>query len=481
MRASVLCLIGFVQLGVVAAQAGEPLRIAPPDAVPDGGITPVAAHPAPEWTAQQARRPGPGQQPRLQPPTLSTVAQLHAMRATENAGLVGIVAGGIDDTDLRIATDLAAVLDSPGQLRVFPVAGKGSVQNVNDIVFTRGVDIGIVQVDVMAQLKREPPFPDVEKYLRYVTRLYDKEVHILAEKQIASVEDLAFKKVNFDVRGSGSFVTADAIFGALGVPVDATAYDAPVALDKLKRGEISALVYVVGKPDRLFQGITPADKLHFVPVQMTGDLRETYRSASLTSNDYPQLLGPGEQVETLSVGTVLAVYNWPAGTPRHRNVARFVDAFFNHLSDFLQPSRHRKWVEIDPALPLPGWTRFGPADEWIRSAGLARQNAARYADLARAGGREAPPFLANPEQRDALFKDFVAYEQREREAVQASAQLDALQRDALFRDFVAYQQREREAAQASAQLDALQRDALFKEFEAWRKGDSARVTVASAR
>src|SRR5260221_7706212 len=213
MRTYVLCFLGLAQLGVAVAQAAEPARAVPPAATAAGPVVSGAAHPAPGGADQKAR-------PRR--PAISTAAQLRAMRATENAGLVGIISGGIDDTDLRIATELAAVLDAPGGLRVFPVAGKGSVQNVHDIVFTRGVDIGIVQMDVMAQLKREPPFPDVERYLRYVTRLYDKEVHILATKQIRSVDDLAFKKVNFDVRGSGTFMTADAIFGALGRPVEAT-------------------------------------------------------------------------------------------------------------------------------------------------------------------------------------------------------------------------------------------------------------------
>src|SRR5215207_6742553 len=63
-----------------------------------------------------------------------------------NAGTVGIVSGGADGTYIRIAADLANVLDSEN-LRVLPMIGRGSLQNLRDIMFLRGVDIGIVQMD----------------------------------------------------------------------------------------------------------------------------------------------------------------------------------------------------------------------------------------------------------------------------------------------------------------------------------------------
>jgi len=40
----------------------------------------------------------------------------------------------------------------------------------------------------------------------------------------------------------------------------------PVALEKLRRGEISALVCVVSKPDRWFRNIKSDENLHFLSV-----------------------------------------------------------------------------------------------------------------------------------------------------------------------------------------------------------------------
>jgi len=65
---------------------------------------------------------------------------------TENDRAVGIISGGTEGTYIRIAADLANVLDSE-DLRILPIVGRGSLQNLRDVMYLRGVDIGIVQVD----------------------------------------------------------------------------------------------------------------------------------------------------------------------------------------------------------------------------------------------------------------------------------------------------------------------------------------------
>jgi len=179
----------------------------------------------------------------------------HTMRDEINTGVVGIVSEGTDYT-----VDLALTLagEQTG-LRLLPIAGAGALQNAKDVVFARGIDFGIVQTDVLDEIKRAPPFPGVEKYLRYVTKLYDQELHVLAGGDIQSSDDLRGKKVKFGLRDSGTYTTAMAVFKAKGVEPDVTTLPHPVALDRLRRGEISALAYVATKPSRLFQDIRPED------------------------------------------------------------------------------------------------------------------------------------------------------------------------------------------------------------------------------
>jgi uncharacterized protein len=288
------------------------------------------------------------------------VAPLNAMAARANAGTVGIVAGGIDGTYIRIAADLAAVLDDSDRLRVIAMLGRGSVQNIADIMVLRGVDLGIVQSDVLAFVRRERLFPLVDRLIQYVCKLYDEEIHILARPGIERVQDLAGQRVNVDLRGSGTAMTASLIFEALGLRVQEQNATQDTALEQLRRGEIAALVFVAGRPARLFSGIRPEEGLRFLPLPAEPALLQTYLPARLGPEDYPALVPQGG-VETLAVGAVLAVYAWAPGTERHRKVSRFIEALQANFDAFLRPPRHPKWREVNLAAEVPGWTRFVPA------------------------------------------------------------------------------------------------------------------------
>jgi TRAP-type uncharacterized transport system substrate-binding protein len=145
-----------------------------------------------------------------QPSAQMTSSQADRM----NAGTVGIVSGGVAGTYIRVAADLSAVLDDGNNLRVLAMIGKGSVQNIADVLYLKGVDIGIVQSDVLAYIRRENMFPGVERRVNYITKLYNEEFHILARNDIRELGDLAGKKVNFDNRGSGTFITSTIVFGS---------------------------------------------------------------------------------------------------------------------------------------------------------------------------------------------------------------------------------------------------------------------------
>lgn len=336
-----------------------------------------------------------------------------ALRKGANAGTVGIVSGGVEGTYIRIAADLAAVLDDGTKLRILPVIGKGSVQNIADIMFVKGIDIGIVQSDVLAYVKNERLYPGVDKSIQYITKLYDEEVHILAAPEIARLEDLAGRKVNIDLRGSGTAMTASLLFDRLGVAIEPTGDDQALALEKLKRGDIAALVYVAGKPARLFRDLTSAEGLHFLSVPLGAALLQTYLPARLAHEDYPQLVADGEAVDTVAIGAVMAVYNWPVDSDRYRKVARFVDAFFGNFEAFLKPPRHAKWREVNLAAQVPGWTRFAPAETWLKrevvagnGSGQLRQEFETFLDASARSDRGR----ASSRQREALFEEFLRWQ-----------------------------------------------------------------------
>lgn len=330
--------------------------------------------------------------------------------ANANGGTVGVVSGGVEGTYVRIASDLASVLDDGDTLRILPMLGKGSVQNLKDIALLRGIDVGIVQSDVLAYAKRERLLPNIDRRINYIAKLYNEEFHILAGPDVKSIEDLADKAVNVDVQGSGTHMTATLIFDMLGIRVRPESTDQTVALDRLRKGEIAAMAYVAGKPTRLFRDLKAADGLHFLPVPLSAELLDTYLPSRLTSSDYDGLIKPGEEVETVAVGAVMAVYGWERNSDRYRKVARFVDAFFGRFDEFLKAPRHPKWKEVNLAATIPGWTRFEPAEAWLRQASAAGgpQTAAVKQDFQTFVSQRGIP----PQQAEKLFEQFLLWQAR---------------------------------------------------------------------
>jgi hypothetical protein len=155
-------------------------------------------------------------------------------------------------------------------------------------------------------------------------------------------------------------MTATLILEGLGVTVEPRHAPQDTALEQLRRGEIAALVYVAGKPARLFTNVAPELGLRLLPLPAPPALLETHLPARFTVEDYPALV-PEPGLDTLAVGAVMACYAWAPSQERHRKLTRFVEAFNAKFPAFLQPPRHPKWREVNLAAQVPGWMRFQPA------------------------------------------------------------------------------------------------------------------------
>lgn len=324
-----------------------------------------------------------------------------------NKGTVGVMSGGINGTYSRIAADLASVLDDKNTLRIIPMIGKGSVQNITDILYLKGTDVGIVQSDVLSFLKDQRIHPGIEKRIKYITKLYNEEFHLVANTAIRDIADLAGRQVNFGNVGSGTDMTAQTVFKNLGLDVVPVHDDYALALEKVKSGEVAAMVYVAGKPVSAFAPIGPNDNLHFLPIKYEGDIVNTYLPSSFTAEDYPGLIAPGQDVETIAVGAVMAVFNWKPGTFRYKKVKRFVDSMFDNFGSFQKAPRHKKWREVNLAAEVPGWKRFQPASDWLSRnpvTASATDDTAFRTFVSQNGGDH----LNNAEMQ-TLFKEFLEW------------------------------------------------------------------------
>ncbi len=280
-------------------------------------------------------------------------------------GTVGIISGDVDGTGIRIASDLARLLDSGSELRVIPMIGKGSVQNINDLLTLKAVDIAILQSDVMARFLKTNRQPGVQTRIQYVAKLYSEEFHVLSRMQFLCLQDLNGRRVSFGPKDSGVAITAEAVFEANNIGVDPLYLDHEEAIDRLKRGELDALVYVGGKPSRAVESITHKDKVHFLDVEYLPALQASYLPAIITSEDYPNLVASNESVATIGVSSVMAVHNWPPQSERFRVMTKFAEKFLADFEKLKAGSFSPKWREVNIRAPVKGWQRFQPAERWV--------------------------------------------------------------------------------------------------------------------
>jgi TRAP transporter TAXI family solute receptor len=343
----------------------------------------------------------------------------HAQLLTDNnRGLVEVIIGSADGTDARIVEELANLLDDSTR-RVLPVVGKGSLQNLADLKALRGIDMALVQTDVLDRLKAQKS----EQSITYIAKLYDEEFHLLARSEIKSVNDLAGKKVNFGAPGDGTSVTGPAIFERLGIKVEATSYVPALALEKLRSGEIAALAYVAAKPAPLFSALSPRDGLHFLAIPSNKAAVGAYTPARLTGNDYPDLIPSTDAVDTVAVGTALMVANLVPGSERSRNVASFVGAFFTQLPRLQEAGHDPKWREVDPSAELPGLKRYPPAETWLKR------------NLVASGSSTGPGLSLNERELREMFSKFLD----ERSRIAGRSTLSAQEKIEMFNEFRAWQ------------------------------------------
>jgi hypothetical protein len=155
------------------------------------------------------------------------------------------------------------------------------------------------------------------------------------------------------------------------------------------------------------------DGFRILPVAFEKPLQNDYLPTTLTNEDYPGLIAPGQKVETVAVSAVLIAFNWPRNSDRYRRIQKFVDNFFPRLAEFQKAPRHPKWKEANLAAVLPGWKRFEGAEEWLRRNEQVAQGEREQFDQFIANRREKAASLPS-EERDRLFQEFLQWKARER-------------------------------------------------------------------
>jgi TRAP-type uncharacterized transport system substrate-binding protein len=334
-------------------------------------------------------------------------ADMNEIADRMNANTVILVTGNPGFIFSEFGNDLVAVLNSGDELRVLPVISQGAFQNVRDVRFLKGVDLGFTTTNILGQYRRSGEIGDLTDKLVYIARISNDHIHVLTRAPITSLEQLRGRKVNFNSKGSGSQLSAADMFRALKIDVEEVNLGPADAFEKLRNGEIAATILTSAAPASAIAPFKASDGYRLLSVPLTGPLIEDYIPAKLTSADYPNLIAPGERVETIAASSVLIAYNWPKSTDRYLRIDRFVKAFFAKFADFQKPPRNPRWRDANLFATIRGWKRFDGAEEALadlRAKMLASQRQ-QQADRSQSQPVGINTRTLSDGERNQLFED----------------------------------------------------------------------------
>ncbi len=278
---------------------------------------------------------------------------------------LGLITGGEKGTYYQFGLDLQKLVKPTG-VNLTVHNSKGSIENVFAVYQRPGVQMGIVQSDVLAFVARvqsDPVLSRIAKKTRMVFPLYNEEVHVLGRRGIRDFDDLAGRRVAIGRDGSGTYLTARLLFKLSEVaPSEMVPIDTSEALAELKAGRIDAMFYVAGYPVKLLKDdVSEKDGLELIPI-MNKSITEFYPRADIPANVYEW---QRTALNTVAVKAVLVSFDF-----RRKdcdNVGRFAQTMSRQMSWLLQ-NGHPKWKVVDLNYPLKGWEQYDCVRKYLGSA-----------------------------------------------------------------------------------------------------------------
>jgi uncharacterized protein len=267
---------------------------------------------------------------------------------------MAIVTGGAAGTYIKIGEDIRKIVEPSGiYLQVLESAG--SIQNVFDVRKKRGVQLGIVQSDVLEYIRDisdDQELKVIATKLAAVYPLYKEEVHVLGDLSLKTLQDLQGKRVAIGPQRSGTYLTAKTIFFQTGItPSKEVFLGGKEALDSLRKGEIDAMFYVAGAPATLFSENTTADD-KFQLIGLDDKALDSYLTAVIPAGTYKW---QESEVRTVAVKAVLITFSY-AGE-QCQNVAK-VAKIIRENKAWLDVNGHPKWREVNLDEKLPKWPQY---------------------------------------------------------------------------------------------------------------------------
>ena len=278
---------------------------------------------------------------------------------------MNLMTGSEKGTYYQFGLNLQALTKTNGiNMSVYP--SKGSVENIYAVYQRPGVQVGIVQSDVLAFVARvqtDQTLQRIAKKIKMVFPLYNEEVHLLARKGIGSFDDLAGKRVAIGREGSGTYLTTRLLFKVSGsrAPGDGhhrhrrgpgRAQGRANRRDVLRR-RVSRAAPLGGRHrDRRPRARPDHQQGHRRVLPARRDPREHLYLAAPARGDRRGQGGP-------------RLVRLPANRLRNRGALRASRVDESRLAD---KNGHPKWRSVNLEFPLKGWDQYDCVRRFIVSA-----------------------------------------------------------------------------------------------------------------
>lgn len=291
-------------------------------------------------------------------------------RIPQGSSIIGMPTGNNKSIYYPLGRDIAALTATKG-LRIDVKTSSGSLDNIRRMASNENAGLAIVQSDIIEFLVNNPSQTNqaIIDNLRSVFSLYNEEIHLLAHKEIKTLQALNNKRVIVGELGSGTPITANIVFGKVGVDIEAITGLAPdKALKQFLMGEADAIFFVGGKPisyiNRLLEMQNDENlrkytaNIHLIPLK-DERLYDTYTKANIYPTDYQSKNGlyrlTESVVPTIAAQALLVSYNFSKNdTPYYkrrceqvRQLNSVIRKNLGKLASNDSGKYHSKWAEVD--------------------------------------------------------------------------------------------------------------------------------------
>src|SRR5258708_39589143 len=93
-----------------------------------------------------------------------------------NAWTVGLAAGLIEGAPLRLAAEMARVVDDGANLLVLPIVTRGPTENLNSLLYLRGIDLAIINSDALEEYRIG--LRTIREHIDYLLKLFPSSLQL---------------------------------------------------------------------------------------------------------------------------------------------------------------------------------------------------------------------------------------------------------------------------------------------------------------